>query len=490
MGYVKLKTPEIYGGDLDEAIRYFRKALDCAVDPGLTKAVRLGLAESYLGKKQREAAVVELEAALEIDPGYEPAATLLSSLRAYRPDARIAAVAVHGNELTRREFVIRGLTFGPGDVLDLDELDANEAAWRASGLFNEVETSVRAIHNDEHVVVDVDLVETPAIAWGFWPVRLKHTNLFGRRHSFGGEFFLDKEWETKAIEKPYLWGFLDYGIAAHPSVGVALDVQAGYRFTPSITRSGDPNGAAWISYYELHTGWIQAGLSYRIGDHVTVGVQDRLSTYRVSVLALGQGDPYSFGDDPAYPDNVLSTYLDLNVSLPRQRPVASLVLRLEQTLGETSLGARHDFSQTRFRFINRWHLAPKARFVLRLEGGTSFGTIPHWQQFAAGGDLGLRGYTVFDHVGTRMALLTAELRIDALTLLNGNLVLEVGPLFDIGDAFTEGEAFSFDITRYPFDYGLALNLYSAPGRTFRVGMHATLNRENDFNFIVSMVSPI
>ena len=490
MGYVKLKTPEVYGGDLDAAVRHFLAAMDRSEEASLTCAAQVGLAQTFLARKQRERAVLELEAVLAVDPDYEPAQELLASLRSYRPDARIEAIALLGNEHIRREFVLRGLSFEVGDVLDLDELDASEARWRQSGYFSQFDVSVRPIHSDEHVVVDIHVVESAAWEWGAWPARLKRTDLFGRQHYLGGEFYLDKEWETEAIEHPYLWGFVEYGIAAHPEVGVALGTQTGYRFFPHVTRRGDPDAAELISSYALHTGWVEIGVSYAMAGWATVGIRDRLNVFHVADLQQGDGDPYFFPDDITYPDNHVTTFLDLHWPLPRRRPIADLEIGLEQTLGETSLGAKHDFSQTRVSLVNRWHLAPKLGLVLRLAGGTSFGSIPHWQQFVVGGDLGLRGYTVFDHVGTRMLLATVELRIDALTLLNGNMVWQLVPLFDIGDAWAADEAFSLDLTRYPLDYGLGLNLYTAPGRSFRVGMHATFNRENQFSFIVALFPPI
>ncbi len=490
MGYVKLETPTQYGGDLDEAIRYVHEAMERTTEPRLLAACHVALAEAYIGKKQRERGVAELETALEIAPDHRSARELLQGLRAYRPDARIEAIAVHGNVRTRREFILRGLTFEVGDVLDVDELDENEARWRASDHFGEFSISVRAIHSDEHVVVDIQVTEHAHVEWGVWPARIEHTHLAGRRHSAGVEIYLDKEWETEVLDKPFLWGKVNYGIAAHPTVGIGLDAQAGYMFFPYITRSGDAEGAEHLSMYDLHTGWMRADLSYAISDVVTVGVRDRLNYFHISGLQQTAGDPYFFPTDDSYLDNLVTAYVALHWTLGRTRPVTDLEIRLEETLAETSLGAKHDFSQTRVSAISRWHLARKATLVVRLEGGTSFGSIPHWQQFSIGGDLGLRGYTVFDHVGTRMALFTAELRLDVLTLLNGNMVFELAPLFDIGDAFTEGEAFSFDVSRYPFDYGLALNLHTAPGRTYRVGMHATFNREGEFNFVVSLYSPI
>ena len=490
MGFVKLKTPEMYGGNLDEAIPFFLAASERTDDPAMTCAIHVGLAETYLGKKQRDRAVIELEAALAVDPEWAEAKTLLQGLRSYRPDARIAAISVQGNELTRREFIVRGLTFEAGDVLDLDELDANEAHWRESGHFAEVDMSVRAIHSDEHVVVDIEVAEHPPWEWGPWPARLAHQNLFGRKHSLGAEFFLDKEWETEVIERPYLWGFVHYGIDAHPDIGVGLDSQAGYSYVPYITRRGDPGAAEMLSAYTLQTGWIEVGVSYAISDHVTVGLRDRLHVFDVEATDRSSADPYFLPDDGTSPDNHVVTYLDMHWPWPRQRPVADLEILLEQTLGETSLGARYDFSKTRVQLINRWHLAKKLGLVVRLEGGTSFGTIPHWLQFACGGDLGLRGYTVFDHVGTRMLLATVELRIDALTLLNGNMVWQIVPLFDIGNAWAVHEAFSLDVSQYPLDYGLGVNLWTAPGRSFRFRMHGTVNRENEFTFVVALYPPL
>ncbi len=489
--WLKLMTPAAYGGDVDEAIALFRQALDRADDPGLVAAIRVGLARAWEADGQRDRALAELDAALQLDPGNEDAAGLLASLRAWRPDATIEAIAVEGNHHTRREFIVRGLTFELGDVIDPAELARSRERWLATGHFEEVEIQVAPLHDDEHVVVTVAVTEAPAVSFGFYPLLLSYDRLGRRWNRLGVSAFVDKEWETRSITLPYAWARVFYELPAHPRTRLSLRAEAGYRFFPWITRSGDPEGPASISSYRLHTGWLGVDLRRDLGDVMSVGVRDRLHYFGVTHLAAGVGDPFFAPGDPGggYLDNHVGFWLDVRLPLPRSEPVTSLELRAEQTLGLRALGARHDFSQTRVRLVNRWFLHPRVQLLLRLEGMTSFGTIPHWQQFNIGDEGGLRGYTVFDHLGMHAVLASVELRLLVLSLGGGNLQLEVAPLFDIGEAWTAGERVALDRS-LPLNGGLAVYLYSAPGRTLRVRFDVTVNRDGRFLFSVTGTPPI
>jgi len=484
MAYNRLMTPKVYGQDVDAAMRFFRKALKLARKKETISSIHEGLALCYLEKKRRLQAVAELKLALAANPKNPGALKLHRRLTGYKPSATIEGIQLQGNELTSREYLLSGFHFKVGDVLDHADLDRTEQDWLATGYFEDFSLSVEPIHDDQHVVVKARIREQGAWDWGPYPLYLRHLNLFGRRHEAGAWFYLDKEWETEQIDLPYIRAILSYRVPSFLTFHLTLDAEAGYSFFPYITRTDrDP----YFSRYHLHSWWARLSLSYRLGRWAGVGLWLTPRYFQMSDLDLGGQDPYliSLTEGEGHFDHSFTAFVKLRWPVRAAWPVTELSFLLEQTLGYTAMGSKHSYGKTRAVITNRWDLRKDLKLYLRLVGVTSVGTLPHWQRPAMGGDDGLRGYSVFHHVGDTYVMASMDLRWQAFTLLYGNMYFELFPLFDVGYIWSG----THELSTIPYDFGVGLNIYSAPGRTFRVRLCSVFNHHLDHLFFVTMVKP-
>ena len=397
-------------------------------DVSATDLDRQRIEDSYANRGFFQVAVVA-----DIQPAQDEDGSRVHDL-VYRitegPRIFVGSIVVEGNVVTRREIILRELTFGPGDVLGRELVDGSRARLYASGYFSRVEIVPRSTEvagSEVDVVVRVTERTMRFVGMGVGygtrdQLRLSgewgHRNLWGRgkrgtiRGILATELFpadlVRSRLEGRYVE-PWLFNTRTVG-------STELSIERRKEFFNEGTED-----------YDLSLVTLIANLSRQLARHTRgfITVQNEWADLDADVGVVPPDD--------SRPD-VTRTVL---LTLDRDRrdnyfdPESGFLNRVIVSVSGGLLGGDNDFWKVQGE--SHWYRkASGVTFATRLRVGyeRAFGeseTVPDRQRFKMGGPNSVRGYDYQDiGPGDFVILANTEMRFPLFWIVGGGLFLDGG----------------------------------------------------------------
>lgn len=480
---IKLATPPEYGGDIDSAIRDFKRILELSTDTGVVVTAHFSLGMAYKKKNELEKAREEFQKVLELKPDHQVAKAELEGL-GFSKYAEIQNINIKGNKVTRERVILNLLTFKQGDSLNLDELQRSKEKLMETGLFFLVSIAPVATADMEKVDINVEVLESPNLEiWPFPPV-IKNNNFLGTGQKIGLEvdFVTDDPDQVWRRGLQVIFSYMNPWFIGNAT---SLDVY-GYYSRNSYRIKED---VEILAKYKMEILGVDFGLAYTFSNYLSLSggfSVSRPNVYKQEWSEL-RSPPLYLVESGAKHINTISVAVTWDDRDNKERPTKGVYAQIRDEVSPSWLGSDYSFNKLMLITKGFFNLRTKNVFGARIKLGISSGSIPHYKLLFAGSYTGLRGYAFCDYVGYKMFLTNIEYRRKILDLLRGIFVFDGILFFDIGRTWMQGESLRFDNLAH--DYGLGIRLYSLPGNTFRLGLNLCRNNKGRNRLYLTTVHP-
>ncbi len=387
----------------------------------------------------------------------------------------IQDVIIEGNEKTKDHVILRELSFAPGDILDINQINNSLRNVLMLGFFDEVSFSVDDGDDPDSLILTIHLVE-----------RTTGSADFGVGFNSEDRFsvYVDVSDEN----------FFGNGQRANIYLNIAgkkWEYELGF-FEPYILKGGTSLGANISSRHEKIKEKIDdqevEGNMHTLGGDITVGHPLGENT-RGSLTLRAETDRYN-GDIADYDDYkdsyaklVLSTGVLTNTTDNPFVPTEGFKNRVYLETGMRLLGGGAGYSKISFEHSRYYKIfRDDIIFAVRGKGGRVLtGDLRDKEKFRIAGSENLRGYEGDREglTGDKMLLVNSELRFPIYDSISGVAFTDWGKAWETEDRM--------DITDLLNSYGLGIRIDTPFGLLrfdYGWGLNEEEKREGKFYFSI------